>query len=144
MKYLLSAALCLLMATGTIFAQDKPENPNMPQFDFKKGDTHDFGTIPEGPQVEYEFEFTNTGKEPLIVQQANADCGCTTPTWPKAPILPGQTGKIRVAYTTQGHVGPFNKNIYILSNGFVPNGGDRYELHIKGNVLRQEDYKNKK
>src|SRR5690606_26227731 len=117
------------------FAQDAPANKNMPQFKFKGGDTHDFGTLKEGPVAEHIFEFTNTGKEPLIIQGATASCGCTTPEWPKEPILPGKSGKITVRYNTQGRVAPFNKEVYIQSNAFVPGGKERYELHIKGTVV---------
>jgi hypothetical protein len=121
----------ILLAVGclTVNAQ------NGPKFSFKSGDVHDFGSLKEGPVVEYNFEFTNTGKEPLIIYDATADCGCTKPTWPTQPILPGKTGAIKVAYTTQGHPGPFSKNIYVKSNAMQVEGRERYELKIKGTVL---------
>ena len=89
--------------------------------------------IPEGPAAEYTFEFTNVGNEPLIIQNASASCGCTTPEWPKEPILPGKVGKIKVKYNTQGRGNqPFDKSVYISSNASTNN--ERYELHIKGFV----------
>lgn len=109
------------------------------EFKFKGGETHDFGTLKEGPVAEYAFEFTNVGKEPLIIVDAKADCGCTTPEWPKQPILPGKTGKITVRYTTQGHVAPFNKHIYVKSNAKVPGGNERYDLQIKGVVVAAKE-----
>jgi hypothetical protein len=36
--------------------------------------THDFGTITQGEQAEYNFKFTNTGDEDLIISAANASC----------------------------------------------------------------------
>jgi hypothetical protein len=42
-------------------------------------ETHDFGNIPQGVPATYEFVFKNTGKTPLIVTNAAASCGCTTP-----------------------------------------------------------------
>jgi len=89
---------------------------------------HDFGTIPEGPVAEYEFEFTNSGKEPIIINDAAASCGCTKPSFPKEPILPGKKGAIKVAYNTQGRVAPFTKTITISSNA-----GTKV-LTIKGEV----------
>lgn len=100
--------------------------------------THDFGTIPEGPQVTHFFEFSNTGKEPLVIQNVTASCGCTTPDWPKQPILPGKKGKIKVVYNTSGRVGPFNKEIFIQSNAENIAGQERFELVIKGTVKAEE------
>ncbi len=120
------------------FAAFSVSAQNGPQFKFKK-DVHDFGTLKEGPVAEYSFEFTNTGKEPLIIYDATADCGCTKPTWPNQPILPGKTGTIKVQYTTQGHVTPFNKHIYVKSNVKLPDGRERYDLQIKGTVVAAKD-----
>lgn len=124
----------LLVAGLSIMNVNAQDSKNAPKFKFKGEETHDFGTIAEGPNAEYTFEFTNAGKEPLIIQGASASCGCTTPEWPKEPILPGKTGNIKVVYSTQGRVGPFHKDIYIQSNAVVPDGKERYELHIKGTV----------
>ncbi|MCC8038072.1 MAG: DUF1573 domain-containing protein [Bacteroidales bacterium] len=79
--------------------------------------THDYGTIQEmaGPQ-RWEVEFQNTGDEPLVIISASASCGCTQPTYPKEPIKPGKTGKIKVTYIPQGHSGEFNKEVKIRTN----------------------------
>lgn len=118
-------------ATPQQAAPAAKDNKNAPKFKFQE-ETHDFGTIKEGPVAETTFEFKNVGKEPLIIQSASASCGCTTPEWPKEPILPGKKGKIVVHYNTQGRVGPFTKDIYIVSNAVSEK--ERYELHIKGTV----------
>jgi len=128
-----------LLAVGAVAAQAQPE------FKFKdKESTHDFGTLKEGPQATHIFEFTNTGNEPLIIQSASASCGCTTPEWPKEPILPGKKGKITVTYNTQGRVAPFNKDVYIVSNAKKVDNKERYELHIKGTVVAAENPADKK
>ena len=57
---------------------------------------HDFGTVIEGPDANCEFTFTNTGKEPIIIQKAQPSCGCTVPSFSGAPVAPGQTGTITV------------------------------------------------
>jgi len=120
-------------------AQEVLEDVKGPKFKFKGGETHDFGTLKEGPAAEYVFEFVNVGKEPLIIQNANASCGCTTPEWPKEPILPGKTGKITVRYNTQGRPGPFSKDVFITSNAVSEK--ERFELHIKGTVEKAEEPK---
>lgn len=108
------------------------DSKTAPRFKFEGGETHDFGTLKEGPVAEYTFVFKNVGKEPLIIQNASASCGCTTPEWPKEPILPNKKGKIVVRYNTQGRVGPFNKTVFITSN--AASEKERYELFIKGTV----------
>ncbi|MFZ4752013.1 MAG: DUF1573 domain-containing protein [Chitinophagaceae bacterium] len=118
-------------AVNSAIAQGN-KSPNAPVFKFVE-ETHDFGTLKEGPQAVYEFVFTNTGKEPLIIQSCSASCGCTTPDWSKDPILPGQKGKITVKYNTEGRVGTFNKTVYIASN--AKSDKERYEIYIKGNVV---------
>lgn len=80
-----------------------------------KAESHDFGTLQEGDAAEAEFVFTNTGKEPLIIQTVKPQCGCTTPFYSKEPVAPGKTGTIKAAYATKGRVGPFNKSITVTS-----------------------------
>ena len=91
-------------------------------------ETHDFGVVPEGPNAEYEFEFKNTGKEPIVIQQVHASCGCTTPSYSKDPVLPGKTGKVKASYSTQGRPNAFTKTITVMSNVGVKT------LTIKGSV----------
>jgi len=118
-------------STETLSATSNPTEKGA-KFKFTSDETYDFGEVQEGPQAEHIFEFKNVGNEPLIIQNASASCGCTTPEWPKEPILPGKTGKITVHYNTQGRPGPFTKSIFISSNATKEN--ERKELFIKGSV----------
>ena len=104
-------------------------NNNAADFKFVT-EQHDFGTIPEGPEAKFDFEFTNVGKEPLILTDVHASCGCTTPVWSKEPILPGAKSKITAVYNTKGRGGNFTKSITIKSNA---KGGDKVVI-IKGVV----------
>ena len=101
------------------------QNTDAIKFD---SEVYDFGTIPEGPAAEHEFVFTNTGKEPIIIQKAQPSCGCTTPSWSKDPVLPGKTGSIKASYGTQGRPNAFTKTISVVTNV-----GTKV-LTIKGNV----------
>ncbi|MCC6251001.1 MAG: DUF1573 domain-containing protein [Bacteroidia bacterium] len=78
-------------------------------------DIHDFGTINKGDNGTFEFNFKNSGKEPLIISNAQGSCGCTVPQWPKEPIAPGGTGVIKVTYDTK-RIGAFTKTVTITSN----------------------------
>jgi hypothetical protein len=86
-----------------------------PGYKFNKVD-HDYGTIQKGAEPYCEFELTNTSKEPLVIQEAHGTCGCTVPEYPKEPIMPGQTVKIKVRYDTN-RIGPFDKQVIITFVG---------------------------
>ena len=75
----------------------------------------DYGTLTQGANGERYFSFTNTGDVPLIIENAQKSCGCTVPTWPKEPILPGEKAKIKVKYDTN-RLGNFTKYVTITSN----------------------------
>lgn len=79
-------------------------------------ETYDFGTLDEGPSADHVFTFTNTGKEPLVIQRVQASCGCTTPDWTKEPVAPGKTGMIKASYATQGRPGQFEKTMTVFTN----------------------------
>jgi hypothetical protein len=81
-----------------------------------KEDNFDFGTIKQGEKVKHTFEFTNTGKAPLIIQNASASCGCTVPDWPHDPIQPGESSKIEVEFNSAGKKGPQSKSVSITAN----------------------------
>ena len=92
---------------------------------------HDFGSINEvdGP-AEHEFLFTNTGSEPVKIQNVKASCGCTTPGWTKEEVSPGGTGFVKARYNPANRPGPFNKSLTITATGNTTT----YVLYIKGNV----------
>jgi len=108
-------------------------DPNAGDFSFTE-ETFDFGTVPRGTPVSHEFNFTNTGKEPIVISNVQASCGCTTPSWPKEPILPGKTSVIKVQYNA-ANPGGFNKSVTITSNAKAPTK----VLYIKGTVQAQTD-----
>jgi hypothetical protein len=89
----------------------------------------DYGTIEHNADGNREFKFKNVGKEPLIIANCQGSCGCTVPTWPKEPIMPGKSGIIKVKYATD-RVGHFQKNVTVTSNAKV----EKVVLTIKGDV----------
>jgi hypothetical protein len=118
-------------ATATTTTAAAPAEPTT-TIKFKT-ETHDFGTLQEGDPAEAEFTFTNTGKKPLIIQNVQPGCGCTTPYWSKDPVAPGKTGVIKAAYGTKGRVGAFNKNITVTSSAGTN------VIYIKGTVEKAPD-----
>jgi hypothetical protein len=78
--------------------------------------THNFGTIQQDSKNTKIFKFTNTGAEPLIIEDAKGSCGCTVPVYPREPIKPGDTGEIEVVYSPGKQQGSQNKTITITAN----------------------------
>lgn len=105
------------------------QNPNAAVITFDK-EVIDYGKIQQGANGDCVFKFTNKGKEPLVLKEARASCGCTVPVPPKEPIAPGKSNEIKVTYNTQ-RVGPFNKTITVTSNA----KNETVVLTIKGEVL---------
>ena len=77
---------------------------------------YDFGTVADGKMVEYRFRFMNTGKHPLVITNAQASCGCTVPEKPEKPIMPGETGSIKVSFNSKDRKGHQSKIINVESN----------------------------
>lgn len=78
----------------------------------------DFGTVraDRGP-VSFDYDFVNTGNKPLlIVTVTNGGCGCTKPSFPKAPILPGKSGRITIHFNPQGRAGEVNREVKVRTN----------------------------
>ena len=103
--------IALVFSVVIADAQDEAK-VNGPEIFFKKT-THDYGTIDLNGDGTYNFEFTNIGNEPLILSKPRSSCGCTVPSWPKEPILPGETNKIKVTYNTHKS-GAFNKTVTVF------------------------------
>ena len=76
------------------------------------------GIFPESDaERKCNFNFTNVGTAPLIINQAFASCGCTVPTFTKDPVKPGEKGSIDVKYNGKGLLpGKFSKTITVRSN----------------------------
>lgn len=73
------------------------------------------GEIPQGKPVTFEFVFTNTGKEPVLITDVKAGCGCTTPDYSKSPVKPGEKGIVKAVYNAAA-VGPFTKSVTVTTS----------------------------
>lgn len=128
-KFLLIAAIAFSSVT---FAQSGAK------IEFKDSDnTIDYGKVSkDSDNGVRSFEFTNTGNAPLIITNVQSTCGCTVPSKPDAPIMPGKTGKIDVKYNMAP--GPIRKTITVESNAVNYDGG-RVPLKIKGEVIVKQE-----
>ncbi len=96
---------------------------------------HNFGKIKQGVPVTHDFQFSNIGKAPLIIETASASCGCTTPTWPKQPVMNSKTDILKAGFNAAAP-GPFEKTIFVKIKGIdAP-----YELKISGEVISAAEF----
>ena len=122
----------LMLVCGIVFASAQAE------IKFDKL-THDFGTFSESsPVVSCTFTYTNTGNQPLVINQAVPSCGCTVPEYTKEPIKPGEKGTIKVTYNGTGKFpGHFKKSITVRTNGAV----EMTRLYIEGTMEEKKEVK---
>lgn len=106
-------------------------DPNAPKFKFETK-TVDYGIIERNSDGIRLLKFTNVGKSPLIISSAKSTCGCTVPSIPKEPIMPGESGEIAVKYDTN-RIGKITKSITITSNADRP----KIIIPVRGTVKKE-------
>ena len=107
---------------------------------------HDFGNVQYLDSAVYRFQFVNTGDAPLLISRVASSCGCTVPTYQKAPVAPGAKGEVIVKYVYTDRLVAFNKQVTVYSNA---KKNSAVNLYIRGVVVAdkkkadEEDAKNK-
>lgn len=129
MKYILF--LVLSLSFTSLYSQSSQATLVKPQSTIVlRESSYDFGKIQQGRPVTHEFELTNQGPDLLNIENVQASCGCTTPTWDKKPIAPHKSTKINVGFNAASE-GPFEKTITLFYNN-----GQTKTFSIKGNVFK--------
>jgi hypothetical protein len=123
-------AACDATNTNNSTAATTVNAANAPVIKFDN-ESYDFGKIKQGDKVSYTFKFTNTGKSPLIIRDAVASCGCTTPEWTRTPILPGNKGILSLVFNSAGKSGLQDKQITVTAN----TNPAQSMVHLVGEVL---------
>jgi hypothetical protein len=93
-----------------------------------------FGTITEGDSVVMYFKFTNTGVHPLFISAVKPSCGCTMPRYPEEPVMPGQSGEMRVTFNSINYPGEAHKTVVVTTN---TSNGVKHVLTMTGRVLEK-------
>jgi hypothetical protein len=93
----------------------------------------DFGSIPQGRPVFHVFLLENPSLKPVLIDNVQASCGCTTPEWSKEPVAPGAKSEVKVGFNAAAE-GSFEKTIQVFYAG-----GQQIVLTIKGNVWKTPD-----
>jgi hypothetical protein len=98
-------------------------------------DKYDFGKIKQGVPVSTFFTITNTSDKPVIIENASAGCGCTTPEYSKEPIAAGGTSQLKVGYNAAA-MGRFDKDVNIKLAGIT----DAKIVKITGEVVEAASF----
>lgn len=128
MRFILLLSLCFL-STKVIFGQGQINNlDKVAPLQFKES-KHDFGKIKKNIPVTYEFMFKNISNQPVNIESAKAQCGCTTPVFPKSAVAKGDSDKVTITYnaTNPGifmkqvtiNVAKYDKPFYLVVSGEV-------------------------
>ena len=139
--FFLVSSFCLMLTGCDVRKKDK--QASIPtQIEIKDPTTvqiidsvYDFGKVTEGEVVEYSYRFRNSGNMPLVItEQPRASCGCTIAERPEEPVMPGDTGFIKVKFNSENRPGEANKTVTVSSNANPPFP----ELLLKGTVLGKQ------
>ena len=112
----ISTIILLLLSVCVVAVAAKPKDSASIKFASTKVD---LGQIRSDKGiVTFEYDFTNEGTKPLvIVSVSNGGCGCTKPSFPKAPVAPGKSGKISISFNPEGRAGELNREVTVRTNG---------------------------
>jgi hypothetical protein len=90
----------------------------------------DVGQKPQGTPVTVSFKYKNVSKAPIVLESAQATCGCTVPQKPDKPTMPGKTDEIKATYNAAS-LGKFEKPITIKFVG----SNETKQLIIVGEIV---------
>lgn len=125
MKRILSTFAAFLILIATAAAQ------SVIKFDTS---SHNFGKFEEDKVQTAIFNYTNTGDEPLVVQQVMTACGCTVASYTKTPVKPGEKGQIKVTYNGKGkNAGYFKKMVTVRTNA----SNSIVRIYIEGEMKKK-------
>lgn len=119
-------------ALGTLVTMAQQTLSNVVKFE---SETVNFGKLKQGVPATGTFTFTNVGKTPLIIEQANPTCGCTMSDYTKEPIAPGKSGYIKATYNSAA-MGHFDKHLTVKFAGF----DEIKSITLTGDVLAADEY----
>lgn len=89
-----------------------------------------FGEVWQGTDVQGTIKIKNVGNAPLEIT-TKSSCGCTVPTKPKNPLLPGESDDMTITYNTTKRRGPANQRITLLTNDPTQ---PRVTIFVRGDV----------
>ncbi len=68
------------------------------------------------PDGKVDIEFVNTGDSPLVLSNVTGCCGTRVNDWPKNPILPNETGLIKIEFKIAQRPHRLSRVVTVSSN----------------------------
>jgi hypothetical protein len=112
------AGFAVVIVVSAFLVNKNLQNPKFfgPSIMFAE-EKKDLGNVKQGSVIEGYFEFVNKGKMVLTIKNVSTSCGCTgAMVDEKRDFQPGETGKIKYTFNTEGRSGKNEKSITIESN----------------------------
>lgn len=101
---------------NTVNEETTPPKPTLPATTITWVETNfDFGDVVQSKPVKHRYEFTNNGTHDLVIDTVKPTCGCTTPSWSKEPVKPGQKGFVEAEFNAAAE-GVFKKSVSVIAN----------------------------
>ena len=142
MKKTLYAACLSAMICGTAQAQPQSQTTgngsslmllNGPILSFPRHDSlYDYGGIPLGEAIPYQFEIMNAGNVALLIAGMKCESPNVTCKWPDKPVKPGKKAYVTVTYTAKGDIGSFVHDILLTTNAMP---APHPYIRIKGAII---------
>ena len=121
-------AVLIILALGLFAAPGSASGKARAAF---KATSHDFGKIKQGDILTYEFVFTNAGDTTLVIDRVETTCGCTAALASANRIPPGEEGRIKATFNSQGYAGRITKYVILVSND---SSAKRRELSLSADI----------
>ena len=97
--------------------------------------TVEFGNVPASRgSVHLEYTMTNDSDKAVAILSARASCGCTDPTYPRRPVMPGQSAVIKVTFNTAGQRGEVDKEVTLRLKR-ADGKSEKVQLILRGAVV---------
>ncbi len=100
----------VLLLSAVSFAQMIPPKVASQQMEY------DWGEVPRGDHVKYNFVVSNVGGDLLKIEDVRASCGCTAAKPEKSDLAPGESTNINVDFNSTGRSGRQTKYITVKTN----------------------------
>ena len=133
MNFKTSLLLVVLFLSSSMLAQEEKG----PELTFEK-EMHDYGVVftDSMPDSKLQIKFSNTGEDPLIINNVTGCCGTKVNEWPKKPVMPGEEGVIDVEFRLAPRPQRISRVVTVISNAAE---NPRQRFRIVGQVKEREE-----
>jgi len=93
------------------------------------------GFVHQGDTLIFQYVFTNTGDQPLVISDAKVECSCTSVKLPDQPVLPNKQGVLIATFVTTHAIDRQDRTITVISNA----SDSSVELRFRCVVLKAKN-----